>query len=376
VQLIRSDVSDLDAACERLAAAAQSRAAERGYSAEQFCFQLVRIDRLAEPRTEAQGTPRPASGLPIPPELDVGSRLDGFEVRAVLERTPQTRLYHVRDERSGREMALKAPSPELSRRNAYLEHFLLQQWVLERVRSPFLVEAQRRSRPPRHLYYLFTLPPGETLSDWVKRYPRATLAQRLDIARQLTKAVMALHRHDVLHQRIHPDSVLLDPHGQVLLSDLSACHRRDGDGYRSARELARQIGLNEHSAPEYALDTDVGRRSDQYALASTIYWLLTEQLPYTTAPHRLRSHTGLERMRYRSARLHNPQVSVALDEALRRALDPQRALRFRRLGEFRRALREPRPTATAGPAWREPASLWQGVAGILLLLLVLSWLLK
>lgn len=46
VQLIRADVSDLDATCERLAEAALSRAQERGYGGDQFCFQLVRIDRL------------------------------------------------------------------------------------------------------------------------------------------------------------------------------------------------------------------------------------------------------------------------------------------------------------------------------------------
>ncbi|HET8791324.1 MAG TPA: serine/threonine protein kinase, partial [Modicisalibacter sp.] len=145
------------------------------------------------------------------------------------------------------------------------------------------------------------------------------------------------------------------------------------------RELARQIGLSEHSAPEYALDTDVGRRSDQYSLASTIYWLITGAMPYVQAPHQLRSHTGLEQMAYRSARTRNPEVSVELDDALRRALDPQRSLRFRRLSEFLYALRDPRQatrSASGSHARREPANFWQGIAGILLLLLVLSWLLK
>nr|WP_089729011.1 bifunctional protein-serine/threonine kinase/phosphatase [Halomonas muralis] len=377
VQLIRSDVSDLDAACERLAEAAQLRAAERGYGAEQFCFQLVRIDRLPAEQVDHPG--RLYGDLPVPSELGVGDRLDGMEVQAVLSRTAHARVYRMRDLRSDREMVMKAPSPELSSRNAYLEHFLLQQWVVERVNSPFVARVVEPSRPRRYLYYLMGFIGGETLTEWARRHPQASLDQRLDIARQLAQAVQALHRRDVLHQQIHPDNILVDPHGQVVLADFGACHLREGDGHKKARELARQIGLSEHSAPEYALDTDVGRRSDQYSLASTIYWLLTGAVPYAQAPHQLRSHTGLEQMTYRSARTRNPEVSAELDDALRRALDPQRSLRFRRLSEFLYLLRDPRQatrSASGSPARREPASFWQGIAGILLLLLVLSWLLK
>ncbi|MDI5892605.1 bifunctional protein-serine/threonine kinase/phosphatase [Halomonas rhizosphaerae] len=379
VRLIREDASDLDAACERLGAAARERAQERGYGGDQFCFQLVRIDGLPDEGTEDQPG-RVYGDLPIPPELSPGDRLDGLEVLSVLSRTAQSRVYHVRDLHSGREMVMKAPSPELSSRNAYLEHFLLQQWVVERVKSPFVVRIMESSRPRRFLYYLMAHVKGVTLAEWARRHPQASLEQRLDIANQLGKAVQALHHRDLLHQRIHPDNILIDVHGQVVLADFSACHLRDVDGHRRSRELVRQLGLTEHSAPEYALEDDVGRRSDQYSLASTIYWLLTGELPYTLAPNRLRSHTDLEQLAYRSARTLNPEVPVALDDALRRALDPQRALRFRRMSEFRRALRPPRDPARdageGGARKREPTRFWQGVAGILLLLLVLSWLLR
>ena len=152
---------------------------------------------------------------------------------------------------------------------------------------------------------------------------------------------------------------------------------RDGEGHRHSGELLRQIGFNEHTAPEYALGDSVGRRSDQYSLASTTYWLLTGALPYTLTPNRLRSHTDLEELTYRSARTTNPEITHELDDALRRALDPQRALRFRRMSEFLHALRVPLGRLPNRDESRpEPRRFWQGVAGILLLLLVLSWLLR
>ena len=376
VRLIRQDASDLDAACERLANEAKQRAQERGYGGDQFCFQLVRIDELPEEVTEHPG--QLYGDLPIPPELAPGERLDGLEVLAVLSRTAQSRVYRVRDVHSEREMVMKAPSPELSLRNAYLEHFLLQQWVVERVNSPFVVKVMEPSRPRRYLYYLMQHIEGETLRQWAERHPQASLTQRLDIANQLGKAVQALHHREIIHQQINPDNILIDPHGKLVLTDFSACHMRDGEGHRHSGELLRQIGFNEHTAPEYALADSVSRRSDQYSLASTTYWLLTGALPYTLTPNRLRSHTDLEELTYRSARTTNPEISPALDDALRRALDPQRALRFRRMSEFLHALRVPlgRATNRGEESRQEPRRFWQGVAGILLLLLVLSWLLR
>lgn len=378
VQLIRQDASDLNAACDRLAQEAVSRAQARGYGAEQFCFQLVRIDQLPEEQSDTPG--RPYGDLPIPPELSPGDRLDGMEVKAALSRTAQSRVYRVVDVNSGREMVMKAPSPELSNRNVYLEHFLLQQWVVERVKSPFVVRIIEPSRPRRYLYYLMAYVEGETLAEWARRHPQASLAQRLDIANQLGKAIQALHHRDLLHQQIHPGNVMIDTHGQVVLTDFSACQQRDATSFKDNRELVRQVGLTEHSAPEYALDDTAGRRSDQYSFASTVYWLLTGELPFALPPNRLHGHTDLEQLVYRSARTRNPEVSPALDEALRRALDPQRALRFRRMSEFLHALRQPLSTERQERAGsrllREPANFWQGVAGILLLLLVLSWLLK
>ncbi|SES28791.1 Serine/threonine protein kinase [Vreelandella subterranea] len=375
VRLIRQDASDLDAACERLANEAKQRAQERGYGGDQFCFQLVRIDELPEESSDHPG--QLYGELPIPPELAPGARLDGLEVLAVLSRTAQSRIYRVRDVYSEREMVMKAPSPELSLRNAYLEHFLLQQWVVERVNSPFVVKVVEPSRPRRYLYYLMQHIEGETLRHWAERHPQASLSQRLDIANQLGKAVQALHHREIIHQQINPDNILIDPHGKVVLTDFSACHMREVDGHRHSGELLRQVGFNEHTAPEYALGDSVGRRSDQYSLASTVYWLLTGELPYNMTPNRLRSHTDLEGLTYRNARTTNPEISPELDEALRRALDPQRALRFRRLSEFLHALRLPLGKRAAEDKERkEPRHFWQGVAGILLLLLVLSWLLR
>lgn len=382
VQLIRQNASDLDAACERLAHFASERALDRGYGAEAFCFQLVRVDRLPEPHGEP-GFQR-YDTLPIPSEMEPGDRLDGFEVEAVLSRNAKARVYRVRDMERGTRLIMKAPSPELSQRNAYLEHFMLQHWVASRAKSPFVVKVVDPPRPRRYLYYLMRDVGGVTLDQWLQTHPAAGLEQRLDIARQLAKAVHSLHRRELLHQAIRPENVMLDPHEQVVLIDFGACSRREDDMHGEAVRLAREVGLSVHSAPEYALESQVSRRSDQFSLASTIYWLLSGELPYDYPMTSLRQPAELSQLRYRSIRTFNPAIPKTLDVALKRALSPQRALRYRRLSEFVHALRQipeevdsnadtASEASSRRPIWREPANLWQMIAGVLLLLLLLSW---
>ncbi|RKD86911.1 serine/threonine protein kinase [Kushneria marisflavi] len=390
VHAIRQQDDDLDAACERLAGMARERAGARGYGAEAFCFQLVKIEGLP---SEEAGLPSQLPGqMPIPAELEAGDRIDGFLIESIISKTARAHVYGVRDETSLRRMVMKVPSPEMSSRNPYLEHFLLQQWIGERVRSPFVVRIVTPPRPRRHLYYLMRPVEGQPLDHWLEQHPEAGIEQRLDIARQLARAVHALHRRDILHQAIRPENIMIDEHDQVVLIDFGACARRLDDDNNAALALAREGRLGMHSAPEYALGLGVSRRSDQYSLASTTYWLLTGAMPYAAAPNTLKDEQALSTLTYRRASDINPQVPVALDNALQRALSPRRALRFRRLSELIQALRYattfvddedddasslvPEPVPDMLPSRQKSLRVWQGIAAALLALLIAVMMIK
>lgn len=376
VSLIRQGTSDLDAACERLAETAQQRAQERGYGGDQFCFQLVRIDALADAGSHELPA-RTDEWHQIPPELSVGDVIDGLDVREVLSRTTHVRVYRVWDKATERDLVMKAPSPELSRRSAYLEHFLLQQSVVRSVNSPHVVALVEPSKPRHYLYYLMERVEGVNLSQWVYLHSDASIAQRLEMGYALGKALQALHQCDLVHQQLHPDGIRVETSGRVMLVDFSACHPRETDRQRHMRELLRQVGMTEHTAPEYALDDEVGRRSDQYSLASTLYWLLTGDLPFELSMRELTRHTDLERLEYRSARLSNSDIPVRLDDALKRALSPQREQRYRRLSEFLEELRDAeQPLRKPRRRWLKRGRLWQGIATGLLVLCSAAWLLR
>lgn len=375
VSLIRQGASDLDAACERLAETARQRAQERGYGSDQFCFQLVRIDGLAE-SADDQNCTRSGNDRSVPPELDVGDVIEGLEVRAVLSRNQYSRVYRVWDPAAGRELVMKAPSPERLSTQTQIEDFLLQQSIIRAVRSPFVVASVKPTTPRTHLYYLMEYVSGMTLTQWRKHNPDPGVNQCLAIVHDVGKGLQALGQRDLVHQQVYPESVIVKPDGRAVLIDFSACHPREPAREQQLSELLRQIGMNEHSAPEYALGSEVGRRSDQYSLASTLYWLLTGCLPYGLAMRELVSHTDLEQLSYRRAYVANAQVPEWLDRVLQRALSPHREQRYRRLSDFLDALNGKEPSQRRSRRWYGAGWLWQGVTVSLLALSSAVWLVR
>ncbi|WP_028304926.1 bifunctional serine/threonine-protein phosphatase/kinase [Oceanospirillum maris] len=376
VQQIRHNASDLNEACDRLLDVAMDKASARGYSSTHFCFQLVRIDMLPD---EAGDTIGEVFGtLPVPRELNVGEDLDGYRVLEVLNKSNMSCIYRVEDKHTGREMVLKAPSPQLSSRKGFLRQFIMQQWVVERVNSPYVAKIVDASRPRNYLYYLREFVDGKTLSEWMIQNPHAELRRLIDLIEQMVKAVRALHRRDILCQGLHPDNILVDQQGMIKLIDFASCAVPGTDDLPSPLSIARMVGLSHYSAPEYRLNREPGPSADQFSLAVIAYWMITGHQPYAGQMDNFHSRADFSRLEYLPSFQFNPMIPVWLDGTLRRALQPNPELRYRRLSEFIYDLKKPNPhyikEGNLPLAERNPLVFWKGLSGILLLLLIASML--
>jgi len=374
VQLIRQHASDLNLTCDQILQSAVQKASARGYSSTHFSFQLVRIDMLPEESGETLGDAFGA--LPVPPDLNEGEELDGYRILEVLNKSNMNCIYRVQDKRTEREMVLKAPSPQLAGRKDFLRQFSMQQWVVERVNSPYVAKIVDASRPRNYLYYLREYVDGRTLSEWIAQNPHAELRRQTDLIEQMVKAVRALHRRDILCQGLHPDNIMVDQQGMIKLIDFASCAVPGMDDLPEPLAIARATGFHSYTAPEYRLNREPGPAADQFSLAAIAYWMLTGQKPYAGQMESLHSRADFSRLEYMPSFQYNPMIPVWLDGALRRALQPNPELRYRRLSEFVYDLKKPNPhyikESNMPLAERNPLFFWKGLSGILLLLLLAS----
>ena len=352
-------------------------------STDNVSCQLLRIEQLL--CTESQSNAELLERLPIPPDLNPGMKIDGWEVEKILDASARSQLYLVRDLEDGRRAVMKTPSVNYEDDPAVLERFLMEEWVGRRIESDRVVRVLEKPRPARFLYYLMEHVMGHPLSEWIRQHKcDAEITEVVDIVHQTAEGLRALHRKEVLHQDLKPDNVLIDVDGRVKIIDLGST-RVAGllDGAQAIdTDSEHRLGTARYSAPEYRVGPAADSRADLFSLAVIAYEMLTGgHHPWGDAFENAESPGQFARLHYTPAYRHNPLVPVWIDGALRKALDFSPTQRHPALSEFLFDLKRPNPAYLREAAdlpllERDPLRLWKGLSLILGILLAITlWLL-
>ena len=105
----------------------------------------------------------------------------------------------------------------------------------------------------------------------------------LEVAQALTRAVEALHRHELIHKDICPANVFYNPRsGQVKLGNLGLASvlTRERQEFRNPALIE---GTLAYISPEQTgrMNRAVDHRADLYALGAVAYFLLTGSPPFS-----------------------------------------------------------------------------------------------
>jgi serine/threonine protein kinase len=179
---------------------------------------------------------------------------------------------------------------------------------------------------------------GERLDRRVLRTRRLSVAQTLRLGRQLALSLQAAHCRGVLHRDLKPDNILLvaDPAVsgglRAKLLDFGICKLMRTDVRNTQEGLI--VGTPTYMAPEQCRgDDDLDARSDVYALACVLYFMLTGQplFLYRSTGELLAAHVK-EPPPHASAL--NPGVPRELDALLARCLAKDRDDRVPSMAAF------------------------------------------
>ena len=185
-------------------------------------------------------------------------------------------------------------------------------------------------------YFAMPLERGMSLAGIIKGTPDGIPdADILNIFRQATSGVGALHQSGLLHLDIKPSNLWVRPDGTVVVLDLGTSQWEDHEGRLT--NLARTPGF---AAPEQHGGRRGGRlspRTDVYGMAASIYMAI-EGTPPDTAVDRLshRRADGSERNPIRQTRMGQrcPDILDIVDCGMR--LEPD--LRFQSMSDMADAL--------------------------------------
>lgn len=145
-------------------------------------------------------------------------------------------------------------------------------------------------------YFAMEYIDGVPLTDYCNDH-RLTVADRLNLFKQLCAAVQHAHQKGIVHRDIKPTNVLVTNRGEKPVAkviDFGVAKAISGIlGFRTQHtEIGQMIGTLEYMSPEQARLTslDIDTRTDIYSLGVLLYELLTDGHPLDLSSLRLAAH--------------------------------------------------------------------------------------
>jgi serine/threonine protein phosphatase PrpC len=365
--ILRDRSAPEDTAGALVAAALQSGSTDN-------CTALV-LDVVALPTAGSSDISAAILQLPAIPAPLLGETIDGFVLKALISEGRYSLLFAAEDEVEGGIVALKFPKPQLVSVDAYRAAFVREAWVGARVHNPWI--GRVIELPPGRQTCLYTVMPlyqGELLETRLSRSPALGLEEGRNITVKLARGVAALHRAGIIHRDIKPDNVILEGGGSLKLIDLGVV-RVPGLEDFPPEEIP---GTQAYMAPEMFAGEAGNEATDIYALGVAMFRAFSSEFPYgnldATSPPR--------RNRPKDFCALRPDLPAWLQAALARAIAVDPAKRFHDMTEFafemeagppRAPIAIPRPRTLYE---RAPLQVWQGLAALLALALLVSLLVR
>lgn len=349
-------------------------------SKDNISCQILTIEQL--PTQDPDEVFAQLTALPFPPDLYEGVIIDGYRISRELHASSTSQLYLAVDTDSGYKVVIKTPSVNFEDDPAYLERFLLEEWVGRRINNAHVVRTIEQKRPRRFLYYIMEYVDGKTLEQWLNDVGRLDLKTVREIVPQLVSAIRAFHRLDMLHQDLKPGNIMISRDGVVKLIDFGSTKIAGIADISTPIERSELLGTKHYTAPEYLLGRAGQAVSDQFSLACIVYEMLTGQLPYAEKLAKVRARQDLHRIEYQSINTLIHDIPGWVDKTLQKALQLYPERRYQALSEFATDLIKPNPAYLRDEKlplmYRYPVKFWQICSLILLLLncLCLYFLLK
>ncbi len=302
--------------------------------------------------------------LPFPPLLNPGQSLDGLCVKKILHESERSQVYWV-ESPQGTQLVMKTPSFNYEDDPAYIERFVMENWIGTRIQNPHVVRIVKPPFARSHLYYLTEYIPGPTLAQLIKERAPFAIPDALELIEQIIRGVRAFHRKETLHQDLKPSNILVSKRGAVII-DFGSCAVAGIEERKAPSERDQALGTLDYSAPEYRYGSKATPAADQFSIGVILYEMLTGKKPYGNDYVTALNEKSLQRLKYVSASKINPLIPLWLDRAIEKAVSISPGNRYEALSEWLTDLQRPNPlwqSPREKPLLeRNPLKFWQAFA--------------
>jgi eukaryotic-like serine/threonine-protein kinase len=242
-------------------------------------------------------------------------------------------VFRARDERLGRDVALKVIRASSSDNADHVRRFELEARAVAALNHPNIVAIYDVGLEEGSPYIVCELLEGKTLRQRLNEGPLTT-RQVLDYAQQIVQGLIAAHERRIIHRDLKPENLFATSDGRVKILDFGVAKLQMPDeAGRHAQELTTVtktgavIGTVAYMSPEQLRSRAVDHRSDIFSVGGILYEMLTGRRAFRGETE-VDTITAVLREDPPELELEHARIPVAFQQIVRHCLEKEPEKRF------------------------------------------------
>ena len=251
-------------------------------------------------------------------EMEIVDLSKRYQIEGTIGKGGMGEVLRARDTRLDRPVAIKRVLDDMLHSKKALSRFLTEAKSIAALNHFNIVQIHDYGRDAEGPFFIMELVEGESLQEKLTAGP-LEVAEAIDLTCELCDGLAAAHDQGIIHRDIKPANILLTETGVPKLTDFGLARQKTADhGQTQAGAL---LGTIDFMAPEQRRDaTAVDARSDLWALAATLYQMITgkgpkvirlDQIPSNLAPVIGKMLEDDPKDRYKDARTFKQELKNA-----------------------------------------------------------------
>ena len=291
--------------------------------------------------------------------LHPGDQLDHYRIDSLVARSGMASIFRGTDLRSGRQVAIKVPHPEVESDPALFDRFRREEEIGKLLDHPGVMKVfsdEDRSR----VYMVMEWVDGRLLRKILDEQRKLAPERAVQLAVRILSALEYIHSRGVAHRDLKPENVMVDENDNIKLIDFGIAAHAKSRRLTFAK-LSQTMGTPDYISPEQVKGKRGDARSDLYALGVMLYEMVTGRVPFTGDNAFLIMNDRLLNNPLPPREI-DPSITPQLQEIIYRALERNPKNRYASARDFASDLKQQEKVGVAERAelhnWKDRRTPW------------------